>query len=51
MEEPDTGAPFGSLEEELEYWREQAAHNKHRFGSAFLFKPPKKDGRFSPETF
>lgn len=49
MEEP--GAQFGSLEEELEYWREQAARNKHRFGSAFLFKPPKKDGGFSPETF
>lgn len=42
MEEPDTGAPFGSLEEELEYWREQAARNKLRFGSAFPFKPPKR---------
>lgn len=51
MEEPDTGARFGSLEEELEFWREQAAHNKHRFDSASLFKPPKKDGRFGPETF
>ncbi|TNM97107.1 nuclear distribution protein nudE homolog 1-like [Takifugu flavidus] len=29
MEEPDTGARFGSLEEELEYWREQAARNNH----------------------
>lgn len=51
MEEPDTGARFGSLEEELEYWREQAARNNHRFGSTFLSKPPKTDGRFSPETF
>lgn len=34
MEEPDTGAGFGSVEEELEYWRDQAARNKHR-----LFKP------------
>lgn len=30
---------FGSLEEELEYWKDQAARNKQRFGPAFVAKP------------
>lgn len=30
---------FGSLEEELEYWKDQAARNKQRFGPAFVSKP------------
>lgn len=30
---------FGSLEEELEYWKEQAARSKQRFGPALVSTP------------
>lgn len=29
---------FGSLEEELDYWKDQAARNKHRSGPALVFR-------------
>lgn len=32
------GPGFGSLEDELEYWKDQAARNKQRFGPAFVLK-------------
>lgn len=39
MEEAD-GPGFGSPEEELRFWKDQAARNKQRLGPASGFKPP-----------
>lgn len=38
MEEAD-GPGFGSPEEELRFWKDQAARNKQRLGPASGFKP------------